>query len=52
MIVKLVPLQNRTNITKHIARRRLVLEIFDMIMNKELEKLEQGGRVDENLLHI
>ena len=49
--VKLVPLQNRTNITKHIARRRLVLEIFDMIMNKELEKLEQGGRVDENLLH-
>ena len=22
-----------------------------MIMNKELEKLEQGGRVDENLLH-
>lgn len=49
--VKLVPLQNRTNITKHIARRRLVLEIFDMIMNKELEKLKRGGRVDENLLH-
>lgn len=49
--VKLVPLQNRTNVTKHIARRRLVLEIFDMIMNKELEKLEHGGRVDEDLLH-
>ena len=49
--MKLVPLQNRTNVTKHIARRRLVLEIFDMIMNKELEKLEQGGRVDEDLLH-
>ena len=49
--VTLVPLQNRTNVTKHIARRRLVLEIFDMIMNKELEKLEHGGRVDEDLLH-
>lgn len=49
--VKLIPLQNRTNVTKHIARRKLVLEIFDMIMNKELEKLEQGGRVDEDLLH-
>lgn len=49
--VKLVPLQNRTNVTKHIARRKLVLEIFDMIMQKELEKLENGGRVDEDLLH-
>lgn len=49
--VRLVPLQNRTNVTKHIARRKLVLEIFDMIMKKELEKLEKGGRVDEDLLH-
>lgn len=49
--VKLVPLQNRTNVTKHIARRKLVLEIFDMIMQKELEKLKAGGRVDEDLLH-
>lgn len=49
--VRLVPLQNRTNVTKHIARRKLVLEIFDMIMNKELKKLKAGGRVDENLLH-
>lgn len=49
--VKLVPLQNRTNVTKHIARRKLVLEIFDMIMQKELEKLENGGRIDEDLLH-
>lgn len=49
--VRLVPLQNRTNVTKHIARRKLVLEIFDMIMNKELEKLKAGGRVDEDLLH-
>ena len=46
-----MPLQNRTNVTKHIARRKLVLEIFDMIMQKELEKLKAGGRVDEDLLH-
>ena len=49
--VKLIPLQNRTNITKHIARRKLVLEIFDMIMQKEQEKLVHGGRIDEDLLH-
>ena len=49
--VKLVPIQNRTNITKHVARRKLVLEIFDMIMEKELEKLKNGGRIDEDLLH-
>lgn len=27
---KLVPLQNRTNLTKYIARRKLVLEIFNL----------------------
>lgn len=49
--VKLVPQQNRTNLTKYIARRKLVIEIFDMILNKELECINEKGRVDEALLH-
>lgn len=48
---KLIPLQNRTNLTKYIARRKLVLQIFDMILNRELKKLEHGERIDENVLH-
>lgn len=49
--VKLVPQQNRTNLTKYIARRKLVIEIFDMILSKELECVNKKGRVDEALLH-
>lgn len=49
--VKLVPQQNRTNLTKYIARRKLVIEIFDMILSKELECVNEKGRVDEALLH-
>ena len=49
--VKFVPLQNRTSITKYIARRKLVLKIFEMILDKELDSLKSGGRIDEDLLH-
>lgn len=48
---KLVPLQNRTNLTKYIARRKLVLQIFEMILNRELDKLKHGERIDEDILH-
>ena len=49
--VKLVPLQNRTNLTKYIARRKLVLQVFDMILQREHEKNVNGGRIDEEILH-
>ncbi len=49
--VKCIPLQNRTSLSQYVARRKLVLEVFDKILKKELEKLKSGGRIDEELLH-
>lgn len=49
--VKIVPLQNRTALTQYVARRKLVLELFDKILRKELDKLKNGERIDENILH-
>lgn len=48
---KIVPLQNRTGLTKYIARRKLVLKVFEMVLNRELKKLEHGERIDEEILH-
>ena len=46
-----IPLQNRTSLTQHIARRKMVLELFQKTLNYELEKLKNGGRIDEKILH-
>lgn len=48
---KLIPIQNRTNLTKYVARRKLVLQVFNMILERELEKLSHGERIDEEILH-
>jgi hypothetical protein len=49
--VKAIPLQNRTSLTRYVARRKIVLELFQKILDKELEKLRNGGRIDEDLMH-
>ena len=46
-----IPLQNRTVLSKYVARRKLVLDLFDDILNKELESLKGGKRINEKLLH-
>lgn len=50
-LVTAIPLQNRTSLSKYIARRKLVLELFEQILNGELESLKGGKRIDEKLLH-
>lgn len=50
-LVKCIPLQNRTSLSQYVARRNLVLKVFDKILKRELEKLRNGGRIDEDLLH-
>jgi len=50
-IVKTIPLQNRTALTHYVARRKLVLELFDKILNKQIEILQNGGRIDEKIMH-
>ncbi|PKQ66474.1 hypothetical protein BZG01_10620 [Labilibaculum manganireducens] len=49
--VKVIPIQNRTALTQYIARRRMVLDMFDKILKKEIEKLQKGERINEDLLH-
>lgn len=46
-----IPEQNKSALTKYIARRKLVLELFDKILHNELDCLRGGKRIDEDLLH-
>jgi len=49
--VKFIPLENRTSLTRYIARRQIVLNLFDDILKKELLCLKGGKRINEGLLH-
>ena len=50
-LVRAIPLQNRTVLSKYVARRKLVLDLFDEILKNELDSLKDGKRIDEKLLH-
>ena len=51
-LVKEIPLQNRKALTHYVARRRLVLELFDKILGKKLEVQNNGSRKkNEALIH-
>lgn len=50
--VRTVPLQNRTALTQYVARRRLVLKLFNEILDKQLEIQKKTKKnIDEKLLH-
>lgn len=46
-----IPEQNKSALTKYIARRKLVLELFDKILHNEINSLRGGKRIDEDILH-
>ncbi len=51
-LVQVIPLQNRTALTHAVARRKLVLDLFDKVLNRTLTIQNNGGRnIDEELLH-
>lgn len=50
-LVKTIPLQNKKALAHYVARRKLVLELFQKILNNETIKLKNGGRIDEDVLH-
>ena len=51
-IVRQIPLSNRTALTHYVARRKLVLELFQKILNKKLQVQNSGSaNMDEALLH-
>lgn len=49
--VRTIPLQNRTALSQYVARRKLVLDIFEKILDGELERLRNGERINEDILH-
>ena len=46
-----IPAIGKNTLAKYIARRRLVLDIFDNILCNEEKKVQLGGRIDERVLH-
>ncbi|MFK5976257.1 MAG: hypothetical protein QM493_07110 [Sulfurovum sp.] len=52
LLVKEIPLQNRTALTHTVARRKLVLELFQTALDNELQIQKTTKRnLDEKLLH-
>jgi hypothetical protein len=51
-LVKQIPLQNRASLTHYIARRKLVISLFDKILDNRLKvQAESKRNIDEKLLH-
>lgn len=50
-LIRKIPLQNKSSLSHYVARRKLVLELFQKILDKEIEKLKKGGRIDEDIMH-
>ncbi|PZF71595.1 ATP-binding protein [Taibaiella soli] len=51
-LVKEIPQQNRVALTHYVARRKMVLELFEKILNKKLTIQKTSTRnIDEKLLH-
>lgn len=46
-----IPEQNKNALSKYIARRNLVLVLFDKILKNEIDSLRGGERIDEDMLH-
>lgn len=51
-ITQVIPQQNKAELTHYVARRKLVLELFSLILNRKLSVQNDGSRNnDEALLH-
>jgi hypothetical protein len=50
-LVKTIPIQNKISLTHYIARRKLVLDLFQKILDRSLEVQQSGRRFDEALIH-
>lgn len=50
-LVKKIPHQNKKSLTHYVARRKLVLDLFQKLIDNEAVKFKNGGRIDEDVLH-
>lgn len=50
-LVKSIPLQNKKSLTHYVARRKLVLDLFDKVLQRKLTVQQSGREYDEELIH-
>lgn len=51
-LTKEIPIQNRTALTHYVARRKIILELFQKVLDRKLQVQNNGTRNnDEQLLH-
>ncbi|UPT65375.1 MAG: ATP-binding protein [Sphingobacteriales bacterium JAD_PAG50586_3] len=51
-LVKAIPMQNKASLTHYVARRKIVLELFEKISKKQLSvQVNEDRNKDEKLLH-
>lgn len=50
-LVKAIPMQNRKTLTHYVARRKLVLDLLDKILARQLTVQQQKENYDEALIH-
>lgn len=51
-LTKAIPLQNKIQLTKYVARRQLVLELFQKILDRKLDIQQFNNRnFDESIIH-
>ena len=51
-MVSIIPQQNKVDITRYVARRKLVLDVFEKALDRELSVQQDGNRnIDEKILH-
>jgi len=50
-LTTLVPLQNRNILSQYVARRKIVLDVFQKVLARELALFKESGRIDEDVLH-
>ncbi|ANI90439.1 hypothetical protein A9P82_14775 [Arachidicoccus ginsenosidimutans] len=50
-LVKAIPMQNKKTLTHYVARRKLVLDLLDKILARQLQVQQQKENYDEALIH-
>lgn len=50
-IVAATPIQSRNELSRYIAYRKLVLEMFRKVLDGELDEYQKTGKVNEDILH-
>lgn len=46
-----IPIQNRNSLSKYVARRKIILQLFDHILEEAMKLQKEGKEIKESLFH-